>query len=83
MSARRKLRIIQVSDESLRPEYANAPPKPRIGWSSVDLRREISNRNLKLAEQLPHESTYGELPSVLYQIPQNRADESGICSDLD
>ena len=67
MSARRKLRIIHIADESLRPEFSNTPPAPRIGWSPSDLRREISNRNLELAEHLPHESTYGELPSILYQ----------------
>jgi hypothetical protein len=67
MSARRKLRIIHIADESLRPGFSNTPPAPRIGWSPSDLRREISNRNLELAEHLPHESTYGELPSILYQ----------------
>ena len=35
--------------------------------TSAELRRELSNRNLRLAEGVPHESTYGAIPSVLYQ----------------
>jgi len=35
--------------------------------SSAELRREISNRNLLLAETVPHESTIGEVPSILYR----------------
>jgi hypothetical protein len=35
--------------------------------SSAELRREISSRNLVLAEGLPHESTIGAVPSILYR----------------
>lgn len=35
--------------------------------TAAELRRELSARNLRLAEGLAHESTFGEIPSVLYQ----------------
>jgi len=35
--------------------------------TSAELRRELSGRNLRLAERIPHESTYGAVPSVVYQ----------------
>ena len=35
--------------------------------SAAELRRELSQRNLLLAEAVPHECTYGAIPSVLYQ----------------
>jgi hypothetical protein len=35
--------------------------------SSTELRRELSGRNLLPAEALPHESTFGSVPSVLYR----------------
>ncbi len=35
--------------------------------SSAELRRELSGRNLLLAEAVPHESTFGTVPSVLYR----------------
>jgi hypothetical protein len=35
--------------------------------SSADLRRELSGRNLLLAQAVPHESTFGSVPSVLYR----------------
>lgn len=35
--------------------------------SSLQLRREVSARNLGLCEEAVHESTYGEIPSVLYR----------------
>jgi hypothetical protein len=34
--------------------------------SPAALRRELSGRNLALAQGIPHESTFGEVPSVLY-----------------
>ena len=34
--------------------------------SAGELRRELSAHNLLLAEDVPHESTYGTVPSVLY-----------------
>ncbi len=34
---------------------------------AVELRRELSSRNLKLAEAMVHESTFSAIPSVLYQ----------------
>jgi hypothetical protein len=38
-----------------------------MALSSAELRRELSGRNLLLAESIPHESTCGAVPSVLYQ----------------
>ena len=43
----------------------------RVVWepvrlSAAELRRELSARNLVLAEHVPHESTYGTVPSVVY-----------------
>lgn len=35
--------------------------------SAAELRREISGRNLLLADAIPHESTFGAVASVLYQ----------------
>jgi hypothetical protein len=35
--------------------------------SSAELRRELSSRNLLLGEAVPHESTFGTVPSVLYR----------------
>jgi hypothetical protein len=35
-------------------------------FSSAALRRELSGRNLALAEKIPHEATFGEIPSVVY-----------------
>ncbi len=40
---------------------------PKETLNSAALRREISARNLLLAEGLAHESTFGVTPSVLYQ----------------
>src|ERR1700722_2019114 len=36
------------------------------GLSAAGLRREISDRNLLLANDLPHEQTFGSVPSVIY-----------------
>lgn len=44
---------------------AAALPQPTL--SSAELRREISCRNLEFAERIPHESTWGTVPSILYQ----------------
>jgi hypothetical protein len=38
-----------------------------MALSSAELRRDLSGRNLLLAENIPHESTCGAAPSVLYQ----------------
>lgn len=35
--------------------------------SSPQLRRELSERNLVLAQGVPHETTFGTVPSILYQ----------------
>jgi len=40
---------------------------PTIRLTSAGLRREISDRSLRLADDLPHESTCGAIPSVLFQ----------------
>ena len=47
-----------------------AGPVVPIRLSAVELRRELSTRNLKLAEAMVHESTFGAIPSVLYQEVQ-------------
>lgn len=39
---------------------------PTRSASAADLRRDISYRQMALAESLPHESTFGSVPSVLY-----------------
>lgn len=39
----------------------------RTRFSAADLRRDISSRNLLLAETILHESTFGAVASVLYQ----------------
>jgi hypothetical protein len=41
--------------------------RPRAGASSADLRREIGARNLVLAQGSVHESSFGTVPSILYQ----------------
>ena len=41
--------------------------EPTFKLSSSDLRREIGARNLLLAQGIAHESTFGAVPSVLYQ----------------
>ncbi len=43
------------------------PIETRSHLSSAELRREISSRNLVLAEAMPHELTIGEVPSILYR----------------
>lgn len=40
---------------------------PAVRLTSTELRRELSGRNLHLADHLPHESTCGAIPSVLFQ----------------
>lgn len=35
--------------------------------SAAELRRELSSRNLLRAEEMPHESTIGDVPSILYR----------------
>jgi hypothetical protein len=44
----------------------------RSGLSAAQLRREIGARNLELAQQIPHESTFGDVPSVLYREVEGR-----------
>src|SRR5271166_1323743 len=39
----------------------------RVRLSSAQLRRELGARNLERAQAVVHESTYGAVPSVLYQ----------------
>ena len=41
--------------------------QPTFRLSASDLRREIGARNLLLAQGIAHESTFGSVPSVLYQ----------------
>lgn len=41
--------------------------EPTFRLSTANLRREISARNLLLAQGIAHESTFGAVPSVLYQ----------------
>jgi hypothetical protein len=59
------------ANDSARPERSNRsavnsrPTAARL--SPAELRRELSGRNLLLAEAVPHESTFGSVPSVLYR----------------
>src|SRR5271157_5721216 len=39
----------------------------QVKLSSAQLRRELGARNLERAQGIVHESTYGAVPSVLYQ----------------
>jgi len=56
------------------------------GFSSADLRRELSRRNCERARELEHEQTYGEIPSVIYREEDGRhgnflgASYRAICS---
>jgi hypothetical protein len=56
------------------------------GFSSADLRRELSLRNCERALELEHEQTYGEIPSVIYRDEEGRhgnfleASYRAICS---
>lgn len=65
MSARR--RIVYVSESGDIPGESGALTPSRSRVSSAELRRELSRRNLVLAEGLPHESTIGATPSILYR----------------
>ena len=47
--------------------WRDAETGPPARLSAAELRRDISSRNLLLAEELPHESTFGPVASVLYQ----------------
>ena len=67
MPVGRRRRTVAIRDDPPQPGEAAARLRTRLGWSSSDLRREISHRNLRLAEHLPHESTFGDVPSVLYR----------------
>lgn len=56
--------------------------------SAAGLRRELSARNLARAERLPHEATYGTVPSVVYEEDAEgrhgnflTASYRGICAD--
>src|SRR5277367_5386727 len=40
---------------------------PTVRLSSTELRRELSDRSLRLADRLPHELTCSAFPSVLFQ----------------
>ncbi|MGA2371300.1 MAG: PGN_0703 family putative restriction endonuclease [Candidatus Korobacteraceae bacterium] len=46
---------------------ATAFRTPKVSLSAAELRRELSGRNLALAEGMVHESTFGAVPSVVYQ----------------
>ncbi len=46
--------------------------------SSAALRRELSARNLRFAEQLVHESTYGSVPCVIYAGDANGAEHGNF-----
>jgi hypothetical protein len=69
MSARRN-RITRSRADYPTAEFANTkirPSSPAASASASALRIELSSRNLMLAEKVPHESTIGEIPSILYQ----------------
>ena len=56
------------------------------GFSSADLRRELSRRNLQRASGQEHETTYGTVPSVIYREEDGthgnflRASYEAICA---
>ena len=52
--------------------FRETDPEAPSRRSAAELRREISSRNLLLAETVPHESTFGEVASVLYQEADGR-----------
>jgi hypothetical protein len=68
----RATRFVDDSAMEARPskrrnrEILSLSPTP-VRLSSNELRRELSGRNLLRAEALPHESTFGTVPSVLYR----------------
>ena len=66
----RRKRITVSKVRCQRDEFADAgidPIETAGRASSAALRKELSSRNLMLAENVPHESTIGETPSILYQ----------------
>ncbi len=70
---RRKIMASGFVDDSAL-ELRRRPKRGVLGFSpaavrlsSTELRHELSGRNLLLAEALPHESTFGSIPSVLYR----------------
>lgn len=65
MPAGRRRVTISKSDEFSEKNPVGSASRPRL--SPAELRRELSGRNLALAEGLPHESTIGAVPSILYR----------------
>jgi hypothetical protein len=58
------------ANDSARPESSKdshvKSPCTATSLSPAELRRELSGRNLLRGEAVPHESTFGSVPSVLY-----------------
>lgn len=65
------VRAEAAAENLRRPQRSNRGPlssRPTpVKLSSAELRRELSARNLELAETVPHESTFGTVHSVLYR----------------
>jgi hypothetical protein len=64
MPGGRRRTLFSTSDEFSETTRELPASRPRV--SSTELRRELSARNLVLAEGLAHESTIGAVPSILY-----------------
>ncbi len=60
-------RILMVPEAAHLSHATDGEIKSRSRFSSAELRRELSIRNLALAEGVSHESTIGEVPSILYR----------------
>lgn len=58
-------RVISQSFDSA--EAGNSVIQHPSRMSAADLRRELSQRNQLLASTVPHESTIGDVPSILYR----------------
>jgi hypothetical protein len=50
-----------------KPRWHESDAEMPLRLSAAELRRDIGSRNLLFAETVPHESTFGDLPSVLYR----------------
>ena len=57
---------VQISKSNVFTESSRPLIEGRARASAAQLRRELSSRNLLLATRVPHESTIGDIPSILY-----------------
>ena len=87
-----KIELLEVAEKTTgkvqRSQFLNVAPID-LPLSSAALRRELSGRNLLVAKTVPHESTFGTVPSVLYQDTDGHhgnflaASYRRICSNQD